>query len=83
LLHEPFTDGHRWDHYQEVDLGFADGRHYRTSFWRDPQERGPALVGGAGHGGCPDLTTEFVLAAVDDILQRRVVEGAFESVASR
>jgi hypothetical protein len=80
LLHDPITAGDRWDHYQEVDLRFADGRHYRTSFWRDPQERGrhwweePEMV--IVH----DLTTDLILAAVDDLLRQGAVAEAFEPV---
>jgi hypothetical protein len=38
ILHDPSVSGNRWDDYQGVSLRFADGRQYRTAFWRDPQE---------------------------------------------
>jgi hypothetical protein len=80
LLHDPFTSGDRWDHYQEVDLHFADGRHYRTAFWPDPMTRGRHWWEEPGMVIVNDLTAELILAAVDDILKQGVVEESFESV---
>ena len=80
VLHEPFTDGDRLDHYQEVDLRFADGRHYRTSFWRDPQERGRHWWDEPGMVIVHDLTSGLILAAVDDMLGQDAVEAACDPV---
>jgi hypothetical protein len=80
VLSGPFVAGNRWDDYQEVSLRFADGRHYLTSFWRDPQERGRHWIEEPGMVIVHDLTQELVLAAVEDILAHGSVEAAFEAV---
>jgi hypothetical protein len=80
LLRDPFVAGHRWDHYQEVELLFSDGRHYRTAFWRDPQGRSRHWCEEPSMVIVHDLTTELVLAAVDDFLRRGTVWEAFEPV---
>ena len=79
-LHEPVTHGDRLDHYQVVELRFADGRHYRTSLWRDPQERGRHWWDEPGMVIVHDLTLGLVFAAVDDILRQGAVEAACEPV---
>ena len=80
VLHDPLTTGDRWDHYLVVDLRFADGRHYRTSFWRDPQGRGQHWSEEPGMVIVHDLTTDRILAAVDDILRQGVLVESFELV---
>jgi hypothetical protein len=80
ILHEPFVSNNPWDGYQEVWLRFADGREYRTAFWRDPQQRSQYWIEEAGMIIVHDLTSELVLAAVDDILAQGSVEAAFEAI---
>jgi hypothetical protein len=81
ILHDPFVAGHRWDDHQEVSLRFADGRQYRTSFWRDPRERGRHWIEEPGMVIVHDLTEQLVLAAVDYFLGHGLVAAAFEPVA--
>jgi hypothetical protein len=81
LLYDPFSAGNRLDHYQLVDLLLADGRRFRTAFWRDPQERDRHLWQEPGMVIVRDLTSDLVLAAVDDLLLQGAVEEACEEVA--
>ncbi len=72
LMGEPESD------YREVRLVFGDGRRYYSTFWRDPMKRGGHRWEEPGMVIVQDLTTEQLLAAVDDILQRGAMERAFE-----
>lgn len=74
----PVLTGERLDDYREVQLLFQDQRKYQTSFWRDPQERGGHWWEEPGMVIVQDITTEQIMEAVDDILQRGAVEEAFE-----
>jgi hypothetical protein len=70
--------GNHWDAHREVRLLLHDGRQYQTSFWRDPQERGGHWWEEPGMVIVQDLSTEQVMAAVDEILQAGRIEEAFE-----
>lgn len=74
--------GSRWDDYQEVSLRFADGRHYLTRFWRDPQERGRHWIEELGMVIVHDFTQDLILAAVEDVLAHGSVEAVFEAVGA-
>jgi hypothetical protein len=80
IINDLFVAENRWDDYQEVWLRFTDGRQYRTSFWRDPQQRGQHWIEEPGMAIVPDLSKELVVAAIDDILTHGSVEAAFEEV---
>jgi hypothetical protein len=67
----------RWDEYREVRLQFPDGRSYNAGFFRDPRERGGHWWDEPGMVIVQDLTTEQVMAAVDEILRRGAIEDAF------
>jgi len=82
LLHDPFSADNRLDDYQVVSLWFEDDRQYLTAFWRDPQKRGRHSIEEPGMVLVHDLTTELILAAVDNILAEGLVEEAFERIVA-
>ncbi len=67
----------RWDEYREVRLRLQDGQRLTAAFFRDPMQRGGHWCEEAGMVIVQDLTTEDVMAAVDDIIQRGAVRDAF------
>ena len=78
---EPVLTGERWDDYREVRLVIDGGRQYQAIFWRDPMGRGGHWWEEPGMVIVQDLTTEQVLAAVDEVLRCGAIDEAFEPLA--
>jgi hypothetical protein len=81
-IFDPVLTDHRWNDYRETRLLFEDGRRYYAIFWRDPRERGGHWWEEPGMVIVQDLTTDQILAAVEEILQRGAVKDAFEPMAN-
>ena len=79
-LYDPIAMEHRLDDYREASLHFEDGRQYLTAFWRDPRERGQHWIEEPGMVIVHDISNEWILTAVDDILARGTVAAAFEAI---
>lgn len=64
--------------YREVEIILSDGRRFVAVVARDPQQRGGHWWEKPGAVMVQDVSTEQVLAAVQDILRRGPVDEAFE-----
>jgi hypothetical protein len=67
------------DEYREITLKTADDRIHRTSFWRDPLNRGAYWCEEPGMVILPDLDKENVTAAINGLLRDGELMGIFSS----